>query len=548
MSKIRAITLRRTGDRLSVGTNSNINETGTRQILVLLNEGERHPLVQSLQIFVGFKSDIHLGLVFYNELSDITFYWDSLAPLERAIVKHRFLLDYLDAGAYAMAHDLFGPGLRSHGVFPRPSPPTSRLLTLVNVEGSLRMYIVPDGEQPLYHPLAAHTECVTRPKTLWLQSEVEKPSAEMTLSNIQALALAMYRILMVASGGSQVSGGLTDTDGALGALVVMNSARAFWESTVQFRHHPITSASEPRSYKWTWHDDSMKGIYHGIPGWTRFTLNQKGYRWISRAATIVFGDQGSNVDNWSVFLSALMNWNTASPEFRTFCLERCAGNTQVGFVTGMYFSATIEGKWQPLAGYDAADTVYFFLENLRVEADGYVHPCRQYYSLDRMGETPMSEGLKTIYGLDRSEIGCVGRRKYARSLSSEQFAVLEELRIRFGETLRTEAPGVWRDCWYSGAANCAKLTILYPHLAPSPLKRSQSLTRLVTKDWRNDWMMEGISELAGVSPWRMGWKGHQLQAEIIKARKNKSPIHRLHRSKTKSVGGGLSLIFSRLEL
>jgi hypothetical protein len=45
----------------------------------------------------------------------------------------------------------------------------------------------------------------------------------------------------------------------------------------------------------------------------------------------VRGDDGDNVDSWSVFLSALMNWTEAPSELRTFCLERCTRSTEVGF-------------------------------------------------------------------------------------------------------------------------------------------------------------------------------------------------------------------------
>ncbi|KAJ7286281.1 hypothetical protein C8J57DRAFT_1287233, partial [Mycena rebaudengoi] len=323
---------------------------------------------------------------------------------------------------------------------------------------------------------------------------------------------------MVASANS-VGVRLIDGPLVLGELVVENSEPAFRDSQVQFRHH--LPASPQKSYKWTWHDDTTTGIYHGIPGWTRFALKQSRR---TRAATIVLGDVGNNVDDWRVLLACLANWAEADL-VRTFCQENCGGSTRVGFVTQIYFSTHISG-FTPLPGFAAADTVYLFVEDLKVEADGHIAPYKGYYSLDRTGATHMSEGLQTLYGLRESL--CYYFRKYAKFFSSEQYAALDELRTRFGENLSGGAFGVpsaaWRD-------------------THSRLRRSQSATRLGKADWRLDWMMEdGDRQRSFIDPWR-GIFREEPPEEI---RKRKDPVRRLHRSKTKSVGGGMSLIYSRI--
>jgi hypothetical protein len=58
----------------------------------------------------------------------------------------------------------------------------------------------------------------------------------------------------------------------------------------------------------------------------------------------------------------------------------------------------------------------------------------------------MSDALKTLYNLDQSETWDI--RKSIRFFDSEQFAALDQLRIRFGGILRSKAPhslsGTWR--------------------------------------------------------------------------------------------------------
>ncbi|KAJ7368703.1 hypothetical protein DFH08DRAFT_832038, partial [Mycena albidolilacea] len=192
----------------------------------------------------------------------------------------------------------------------------------------------------------------------------------------------------------------------------------------------------------------------------RFTLSQNKGPWATRTS-IDISDDGDNVDDWNVLLSALRNWSDASADVRKFCLEYCTGNTQVGFVNRISIGTHINGRYKPLPGFDAADTVYLFLEDLRVGPDGYIVPSKRYWSLDRKGETPMSDALKTLYNLDQSETWDI--RKSIRFFDSEQFAALDQLRIRFGGILRSEAPGSLSGTWR--------------HVC-SPRKRSQSLTRL----------------------------------------------------------------------
>ncbi|KAJ6538467.1 hypothetical protein DFH09DRAFT_77230 [Mycena vulgaris] len=506
------------------------------------------PTRLSLQLFACSRTNIPLGLVFYNELYDISLfwdslYWDSLTPVGRAISKHIFLLEYLDATAFPVLDTILWKGGRSsHGIFPLASPPTSRLLTLVNPEGRLRMSIVPDGDHQTHYSHVLHTESVTRDTISWIESEFRKPSTshtQMAQAMLKSLALAVYRIVMVASGGASIVSQFEEPT-FLGELVVHRSDRAFWPSRVQLRHYlPV---SPPKSYKWTWYDNTKTDIYHGIPGWTRFTLRPKSWS-SSTAVTIVLGDEGYNVDNWDVLLSCLTNWAGLDADLRAFCLERCTSNTQAGFVTKIDFTTYVREGFAPLPGYNAADIVYLFIEDLRVEADGYIPPCRRYHSLDRTGSTPMSAGLQTLYGVDQDVHWAV--RKDVSFFNREQYAVLDELWSRFGDVLSGGAlgnlSGVWRN-------------------ARPTLKRSHSATRIDEVDWRTDWMWEDHRR-----DQEKRYKKRRLR--MLKAARKRRPelilpfeepeeqevpeqkrdlVCRLHRSKTKSVGGGLSLIFSHV--
>ncbi|KAJ7437802.1 hypothetical protein B0H11DRAFT_2106329 [Mycena galericulata] len=496
----------------------------------------------SLQVFGSSKPNVYLGLILYDELCDIAFYWDSLPPIRQAISKHLFLKDYTDATAHPVLDAIFwSHGRSSHTVFPRPSAPTSRLLTLVNPEGRLRIAIMPDGEHPTHYPHPLHAPSITSDTLSWLDHEFRTPSARLAQPLLKSLALAVYRIVMVASAGSTIISQEFEESSVLGELVVENSARAFWGSNVQFRHHlPV---SPQKSYKWTWYNNSMEELYHGIPGWTRFTLRRRNSGW-TRAINIILGDEGNDVDNWSVLLACLSNWVQADADLRTFCLDHCTGHTQIGFVTQIDVSSYVHGGFAPLPGYDAADTVYLFIEDLRVGADGRIAPCRRFHSLDRTGATPMSVGLMTLYGVDQTS--ALNVRKRVQFFECEQFAVLDEMWTRFGnsDSFGVSPLGPWTD------------------VRPS-LKRSQSAMRLDTVDWRTDWMWEDHNreaEKASRGRWisllryarkrrpELHLPVEQEPAQEEEVPEAKDPVRRLHRSKTKSVGGGLSLIFSRLVL
>ncbi|KAJ7752847.1 hypothetical protein DFH07DRAFT_825189 [Mycena maculata] len=496
-------------------------------LLQFLKSFQPFPSLRSLQLFGCFQPNIHLGLFFYDELYDIEFYWDSLTPVRRAISKHFFLLDYTSATEYVMVNGIFwSRGRGSHGVFPRPSPPTWRLLTLMNPEGRLRIVIAPEGDEPMHYPRARQAPSVTRATLSWLDSEFQEPSTAMAQ---ESLILAVYRIVMVASEGDTIVCREFEENCVLGELVVQNSER--WESNNHFRHYlPVCP---PNRYKWTWYDN-MDKVYHGIPGWTRFTLHRRNVGW-GAAITIIFGDEGDNVEDWSVLLSCLRNWTGVDADLRAFCLNHCTGSTQVGFVTQLDFGSVVNGGFSPCAGFDAADTIYFFIEDLQVEADGRVAPCRGYHSLDPTGATPMSAALKILYGVD--DTVSLGVRKRVQFFSSEQFAVLDELWTR-SASFRVPSSGPWRD---------RRVT----------LKRSQSATLLATVDWRRDWMWEDLNREEEEfyrrrqrMRWRWTSRGPELDeeesAEEEAAPEKKDPVCRLHRSKTKSVGGGLSLIFSRV--
>ncbi|KAJ7807216.1 hypothetical protein B0H13DRAFT_2154102 [Mycena leptocephala] len=253
--KIRATTPRRNVARNSGSPNLDAKTRPLGLVALFLSETERPPSLRSLELFGCLQPNIHLGLVFYNELHDIEFYWDSLTPVEKAISKHRFFLEYIDATSFSVIDAIFWIGGRSsHVVFPRPSPPTSKLLTLVNTAGSLQISIVPDGEHPRHYPHAPHTESVNRDTISWLESEVRKPSADISPPILRSLALAVYRTIMVASAGGIIVSRRPEPTNVLGELVIRNSERPFWMSD------------------WTWYDNTKKDIYHGIPGWTRFVL------------------------------------------------------------------------------------------------------------------------------------------------------------------------------------------------------------------------------------------------------------------------------------
>ncbi|KAJ7098809.1 hypothetical protein B0H15DRAFT_822324 [Mycena belliarum] len=507
-------------------------------LLQFLTEIEHPPAVRTLQRLGCFQPDVHLGLLFYNELHDIDFYWDSLTLLGRATAKHRFLLEYSDAIDFELPEleaILWEGGRSTHVVFPRPSPPTSQLLTLVSPEGRLRIYINPDGAHPTcyFHPL--RTESITRATISWLETEFRKPlgsQSRLPQPAREALSLAVYRMIMIASDGGTIVHGTLENASLLGEVVVQDSRRPFWNSQVQFRHYlPLSSA---KSYKWAWHNKTTAGIYHGIPGWTRFTLRRKN-PYSNRAATVVVGDEGDNVDTWDVLLACLKNWVTLDPALRRFCL--CASaNTQVGFVTQVDFTTFVQRQLSPLPGFQAAETVYLFVEDVRVEADGHVAPCTRYWSLDRNGGTPMSAGLLTLYGVDPSDDWSVRRR--VKSFDREHFAALDALRTQFGGL--EDPPATWRD-------------------SRPTLRRTISATRLDKVDWRTDWMWEDHHRdmakarnrwIKGRRRKRRGPPAEKLEVEVEKEpevlEEGHDLVRRLHRSKTKSVGGGLSLVYSRI--
>ncbi|KAJ7632103.1 hypothetical protein B0H17DRAFT_513878 [Mycena rosella] len=321
----------------------------------------------------------------------------------------------------------------------------------------------------------------------------------MARSTLESLALAIYRIVMVSSAGDVIVSRELEGPSVLGEMVVKNAERVFGGSSIQFRHYLPLSFN--KSYKWTWYDDTTTGIYHGIPGWTRFTLRREGISWTSswtKATSIVLGDDGDNVDNWDVLLACLTNWAGVDADLPAFCMGRCSPNTQVGFVTKIDFTTHVRGFFVPLPGYDAADTVYLFIEDLRAQADGHVPPCRRYHSLDRTGATRMSAGLETLYGVDQSVSWNV--RKSVKFFDREQYAVLDELRSRVGHLLSGEPR---RDL--SGAWEASRST----------LKRSQSATRLDKIDWRTDWM----------------WEDHNRKMEEVSRRRRIRFLQRMRKSR-----------------
>jgi hypothetical protein len=61
----------------------------------------------------------------------------------------------------------------------------------------------------------------------------------------------------------------------------------------------------------------------------------------------------------------------------------------------------------------------------------------------------MSEGLKTVYGLDQSETWDI--RSQIKYLNGEHFAALDDLRTRFGDdALKSADPGVLSGTWKDG--------------------------------------------------------------------------------------------------
>ncbi|KAJ7098797.1 hypothetical protein B0H15DRAFT_797453 [Mycena belliarum] len=328
----------------------------------------------------------------------------------------------------------------------------------------------------------------------------------------------------------------------LGELVVQreSSQRPSWKNQVHFRRYSQVPLSPEKSYKWGWstEPEDTEGLYHGIPGWTRFTLRRKnssyeGY--ISRTASTSIGDKGDHVDNWDVLLTCLNNWATLDADLRTSCLERSSYDTRFGFVTQIELKTSIECQFNPMPGFHTAKTPYLFVEDLRVEADGHVAPCKHYWSLDRNGATPMSAGLLALYGVNQDFSWRVHRD--VRFLDREQFAQLNELRTWLGAA--EELQKTWND-------------------AHPTLKRTHSATRLDKVDWRWEWDWEdcGIVEreirefwLGGL-PWLKKQReleelAKKAEEEATEVERERSLVHRLARSKTKSVGGGLSLSFLR---
>ncbi|KAJ7654558.1 hypothetical protein DFH06DRAFT_517215 [Mycena polygramma] len=415
----------------------------------------------------------------------------------------------------------------------------------MNTQRRLQMVIAPDGGHTWHYPHALYTSTIDHNTISWIESKFRNPDGN-SAPIFRSIALAVFHSIMVASAGDTIIvSNKPETAKVLGELVVKNSERKFWESMVQLRYHFPFPSYANKSYKWSWYDNTTTGIYHGIPGWTRFALHQNKGVWGALASIDTIGDDGDNVDDWSVLLSALENWTTAPADLREFCLQRCTQSTQIGFVNRISVGTHVNGRFKPLPGVDAADTVYLFLENLQLGADGAILPCRRYWSLDRKGVTPMADGLRTLYGLDQSEIWDI--RLGVRFFNSEQFAALDELQTRFGVGVKRVS---------------ASSSVSWSNVR-SPLKRSQSAMRLHTVDWRTEWMWEDHArEREKFNRQRMGWfrkrrpdlfsaasefqeDSDENEAEVSA---EEDPVNRIHRSKTRSVGGGLSLIFSHMEL
>ncbi|KAK7054132.1 hypothetical protein R3P38DRAFT_3171671 [Favolaschia claudopus] len=481
-------------------------------------------------------------------LCDFSFYWSTLSPLERVVSRHRFFLDYQDATAFAEIDAIFWIGGRSSMVtFPLPSPATSKLLTLVNPEGRLKIVIVPEGERPIFYPHSPYTNTLTHNTISQIQSALRSQKYR-PATRISLPILPIYRALMVASDRGTLRLPLPPTSSSerfnlIGDVAVKNMERAFWDSDITLMHRAFVPRFAGKSFKWRWYDGSMAGIYHGIPGWSRFTLGSNKGPW-STLATIEIGDDGDNVDNWDILLSILMSWSSAPEELRKFCLQKCEGSTRVGFVNQVCIGTCINGRYTPLAGLPASDTVYLFLENIRVGPDGYFSPPKRYWSLDQSGATPMSSHLIKNHQLDVSEDTNIHKR--IQWLKTEQFAALDELQALLNDNVvNPNTSNVLQCSWDQ----------VHPQL-----KRSQSVTRMQRIDWHSEWMGDESQRIREqLNRKRRRWflkrrlgrfppvtlSDSESEEEETKP---KDPTRRLYRSRTKSVGGGLSLIFSRIVL
>ncbi|KAK7062058.1 hypothetical protein R3P38DRAFT_685793 [Favolaschia claudopus] len=520
-----------------------------RGLIPLVQNAKKYweSFTQSSRIFEPIPSPLFELFLPTQALCNFAFYWSTLSPLDRVLSRHRFFLDYQDATAFADIDAIFWIGGRSSMVtFPLPSPATSRLLTLVNPEGRLRIVIIPEGERPIYYPHSPYTNSLTHDTISQIQSaQKPRPSTRISLPT-----LPVYRALMVASDRGTLRLPLppptsSERCNLIGDVVVKNMERAFWDSDITLMHRAFVPRFAGKWFRWRWYDGSMTGIYHGIPGWTRFTLGSDKGPW-STLATIEIGDDG---DNWDILLSILMSWSSAPEELRKFCLQKCEGSTRVGFVNQACIGTCINGRYQPLPGLPASDTVYLFLEDIRVGPDGYFSPPKRYWSLDRSGAMPMSSHLTKNHQLDVSEDTNIHKR--VQWLKTEQFAALDELQALLSDAVVKSNAGVFS----SNILRC-----FWNQMHPQ-LKRSQSVTRLQRIDWHSEWMWDEsqrIREQLNRKHRRWFLKKRrpgrfppvtESDSESEEAEtKPKDPARRLYRSRTKSGGGGLSLIFSRIVL
>jgi hypothetical protein len=92
----------------------------------------------------------------------------------------------------------------------------------------------------------------------------------------------------------------------------------------------------------------------------------------------------------------------------------------------------------------------------------------------------MSEGLKTVYGLDQSEIWDI--RSQVKYLNGEHFAALDDLCTRFGGALKSDDPGVPSGTWKDGE-EIRKWTVSdadHISAAPSPVPAETISIRYAT--------------------------------------------------------------------
>ncbi|KAF7332389.1 hypothetical protein MKEN_00120700 [Mycena kentingensis (nom. inval.)] len=423
----------------------------------------------------------------FTDLVEIEHYWSFLSPIQFAIAKHRFSVEYSSATVHKDIEPIFwrGFGRSSQGCLARPSSPDWHILTHVNGEGSLKLVCNLDSD-----PYSTTWWYSGSPDLAHVTPEI-LPCLFANYADAEFVKPYLLSILLMGAGGGSIRCELGATPLTLGEVVVQPGTKDVWGADVFLRTDvETTHLGGGGSLKWTWHDDETDGIWYGIPGWTRFTINHK-TRWYSRAACLTIGDR-------------------SDPTILRTCLDGFvppsdAATSAIGFVNSVEFRTHINGRFKPTSSVatTAPTTIYLFLENIRIDTPSPtvgtqidLGPYIRYFSFDPRGTTRLTPWEEVMCGvhedgwysdIEKSVHGHVQIQIYKNYavFKPEAFRALEQLRaLEAQPTAQTRT---------------ARQKPI--------LRRSQSLLRTATIDWHKEWFWEEYHRSEYLIRRRMGmWR------------------------------------------